>query len=425
MKLLGDRASAIPGSLSQLSPCVPANGACEVAAGNPVNVPDRAAGQEDRHSGKLSSHRVPSVGRIVLLLLTAGVWIWIVSGAHDARVAQNHWDKVLAAAHQLESNQWYGPPEASDSLFEHAAAAVAAEPADIHYRYWLGVYKWLSLTPYMDPNTGQLQPAARPWARRVVEELHRARPLCPTFGPLYCVVGEIETFAMGDPGGTSQIRNGFRLAPCNPDVCFITGRMDAEEGKTDDAFEKLTRAVQLDGSYFPKAASLLVSNLDRGDLALRLAGDDAGRLAYVGALLAAGKTQEQPTSAGDVSPGSSDRGQLAVQARAQAFEQLKVKCEQPDAPASAHATLANLYSQKGEIEMAIRHYRWAVQAQYDQVGWHYALAQLLVQVDQVEEAAHEARICLRLRPDHTPARKMLERLSIRPLTTQRASTTGR
>jgi len=420
---LDDRLSTLSGSFNQPDPQLRGAVIRPAACGFPASL-EHAKGGE-KYSREPSSRGISLMGRLAFLILVCGVWIWAVVGADHARIAQAHWNKVIAAAHHLDSSQWYAPPEASQYLFAHATAAVAAEPADIHYRHWLAVYKWLSLTPYLDPNTEQPRSEAVPWTRQIVEELHQARPLCPTFGPLYCLVGEIEKIALGHPGGTEQIRKGFRLAPCNPDVCFVAGRIDIEEGKADGAFEKLTRAVQLDGTYFPKAAALFVSNRDRGDLALKLAGDDAGRLAYVGGLLAAtDKTPPPGTLDGDSVPHPDNRRQLARQARTQAFEQLKAICEQPDAPASAHASLANLYQQQGELDMAIQHYRRAVRLNYDQVGWHYALAQLLERTEQVEDAKHEAQICLRLRPDYAPARQMLEKLSIRPITLQPASTSG-
>jgi tetratricopeptide (TPR) repeat protein len=423
MKPLGDRLLTVSDSSSQRDQPLPA-GAILPTAGGLLTSPGRTEGGE-KLDQRPSSRRIAHLWRFALLILAGGVWTWAILGANNARVAESHWDRVIAAAHHLEKSQWYAPPQAYEYLFTNATAAVAAEPADIHYRHWLGVYKWLSLTSYMDPNTEQLRSEAVPWVRQIVEELHQARPLCPTFGPLYCIAGEIEGFSLGDPGGTERIAKGFQLAPCHPDVCFIAGRVDAEAGNADDAFEKLSRAVQLDGGYFPKVASLLIGTLDRGDLALKLAGDDAGRLASVGGLLAdAGRTPQRATLGDDAVPNPDNRGQLARQAQTQAFEQLKAKCEQPDAPASAHASLANLYRQQGELDMAIRHYRRAVRLDYDQVSWHYALAQVLVQADRVEEAVHEAQICLRLRPDHAPARQMLERLSTRTVTTPRTSTTG-
>jgi O-antigen ligase/tetratricopeptide (TPR) repeat protein len=354
--------------------------------------------------------------RAVALVLAVAAFAWAIYGADRARAAAGHWNKVLGAERSLEAQGWIANEEAYTYLFDHAEAATKAEPDNMHHRHWQAAYKWLSLTPYMDPNTGVLRDHALPWARLVVEDLHAARPLCPTFGATYCLAGEIEKFVLMDPNGVGHVHTGYRLAPCDSTACFAAARCDAEEGKATEAFEKLSRAVQLDGNLFSRAVELCIGQLKRGDLALALAGEDSGRLAYVGnALTAAGK----PQAASIVAPGYGDPNEardLAEQAKGKAFEQLQLKCEAPDAPASAHASLAGYYQRQGDEEAAIKQYQRALMKDYDQVGWHYALAQLLAQSGRVEDAIREARICLRLRPDHAAAKKLIEQLSLRPRT---------
>jgi tetratricopeptide (TPR) repeat protein len=253
--------------------------------------------------------------------------------------------------------------------------------------------------PFADPNTDALDPQAFPWARRIVEDLHRARPLCPTFGVLISLAGQIERFALADPNGAPHIRMGYRLAPCNAAVCFAAARVDAEEARVEEAFEKLSRAALLDGRYFAQAASLCIDDLARPDLALVLAGDNAGRLSQVADLLAA-----------------SDRHtELAQQARAGAIGLLAARSTQADAPASTHVSLARSDVERGDIDSAIDRYRLALRKSYNQVGWHYELASLLARMGRVEEAMHEARICLRLRANYAPARRLIEELSTRPV----------
>ncbi len=363
-------------------------------------------------------------GWLIILLGAVGVWGWALLGANSARIAEANWNKALVAEHQLEASDWRASRQAYEYLFTHATVAAQAESDNIYYQHWLGVYKWLSLTPYVDPNTTQLKPEALPWARQIVNELHQARPLCPTFGPLYCVVGEIEKLVLGDPNGAEQIRKGYRLAPCDPTVCLVAARVDIEEGRTADAFAKLVRSVQLDESSFEQAALLCINDLDRADLALKLAGDEATRLVRIGSLLASldRRLPEAATTADALE--ASDHQELIEQARIKAFDQLKTMCEAPDAPASAHASLASLYHQQEDYEAAIRHYQRAVQLDYDQFYWHYTLAMLLAKVDRNDQAIHEVRVCLRIRPDYAPAKQLLGDLVVRPVTSQVAETGG-
>jgi len=376
----------------------------------------------NRHFKGLPKGVAVSAARLIVLLGAVGVWGWALLGANSARIARASWNKALAAERHLEAGNWQAGPQAYDDLFTHAMAAAQAESDNIYYQHWLGVYKWLSLTPYMDPNTRQLGPEALPWARQIVDELHQARPLCPTFGALYCVVGEIEKFVLGDPNGTEQIRKGYRLAPCDPTVCLVAARVDIEEGRTADAFAKLVRSVQLDESGFEQAALLCINDLDRADLALKLAEDKPARLARVGSLLTSLDRGSPDASATADALDASEHQELIERVRSKAFEQLKRMCDAPDAPASAHASLASLYQQQKDYEAAIQHYRRAVQLDYDQFYWHYNLAALLAKVGRNDQAIHEVRICLRIRPDCAPAKRLLTDLIARPVTPPLAET---
>lgn len=397
-------------SLSDFGQHLPANAMLtSVSCGLLITVCQNGAGRGEDALPSRPKGRSVVAGRLVLLLLAASVWVWAMLAADRARVAEAHWSKVLLAEACLGRDDWIAPQEAYEYLFTHATAATEAEPGNIQYGYWLGAYKWLSLTPYIDPNTGRLPPEALPWAQQIVQDLNEVRPLCLTFGPLHCLAGEIERFVLGDPSGAERIRLGYRLAPCDAAACFAAARIDAEDGKADQMLEKLKRAVRLDGSCFPKAVRLCVQDMARADLGLELAGDDPARLAYVGNFLAS--VSDTPGPPEGLQAGSTDPRSLAQQAEARAFEQLKIRCEQPDASASAHASLANLYCRRDAVLEAIDHYERAVRLDYDQVGWHYALAQLFVQAHNNDEAIRQAQICLQLRPDYGSAKRLIQELS--------------
>jgi len=377
---------------------------------------DRAAARDEGHAAHPSSHRAslsacPALAwRMVALCVVVGVWVWAIGGAERARQAESHWQEVLAAERQLEADQWVARQGDYQRLFTPAVAAVVAEPGNIEYRHWLGAYKWLSLAPYTDPNTQQLAAEALPWARQIADELLEARAVCPTFGASYCLAGEIEKFVLGDPNGADHIRTGYRLAPCDATACFAAARIDAEEGQVDDAFAKLARTVQLDGRFFSQAVHLCIRDLGREDLAVQLAQEDPDRLASVANTLVVSDGAE-PQSV--TTPGSAGTGHpFAELAQTKAFDQLKKKCEEPGTPAYAHASLANLYRRRGEMDAAMQHYRQALMKEYDQVEWHYALAQLLAGQGRTDEAVHEARICLRFRPDYAAAKSLVEQLSL-------------
>ncbi|GAH82433.1 unnamed protein product, partial [marine sediment metagenome] len=95
-------------------------------------------------------------------------------------------------------------------------------------------------------------------------------------------------------------------------------------------------------------------------------------------------------------------------------ELLKLKSQQPDAPAWVFASLANMYRREKDNEAAIEHYRRALALDYGQVNWRLTLARLLANTGSVPEAIHEARICLRLRPQFKAAENLIADLSVHP-----------
>ena len=203
---------------------------------------------------------------------------------------------------------------------------------------------------------------------------------------------------LNDPAGDNHIRTGFRLAPCDVTVCFVAGLLDAEEGKADESFEKFTRAVQLDGRLFADVAGVYINQLNRPDLALTIAGDNISWLSHVANTLA---SRQEHT-------------ELTEQVRIQVTGLLKLKCQQPDVPAWSLASLGNIYRKEDAHADAIDCYRRALVLDYGQVNWRLNLAKLLAKTDQVPEAIHEARICLRLRPQYKAAEKLIADLSVLP-----------
>ncbi len=395
-------------SLSDFGQHLPANALLSaVSCGLLITLArDRAA--TDRYNDNPAARLTWRLWRPAALLAAVGIFAWALSGSNRARTAEAHWKKALQAEFHLEAGNWQGSEQAYEDLFTHATAAADAEPDNIHYRHWLSIYKWLSLTPYIDPNTGELPPEALAWAQEVADELHQARVLCPTFGATYCVAGEIEKFVLGDPNGARHIRQGYRLAPCNVTACLAAARVDVEAGDAEAAFEKIARAVQLDRDRFARAASLCLDGLQRPDMALQLAGDDPRMLSYLANMLAA----------------SGQHDQLVEATRTRILELLERRSQEPGAPAQVFASLGSLYSKRGDVETGIERYRLALMKDYEQVSLHLDLARLLAQAGRTDEAMHEARICLRLAPDSEPARRLIEELSILPDTSGQSTATG-
>ncbi len=337
---------------------------------------------------------------VPVLIAVAFIVGWAFLEANAARCAEGQWQKTLRQEKDMIEKDWLGSNEDYTELLSSAQTASLYDPANIQYRHWLNVYRWRSISRVTDPNTGMLvlTPQTLEFTDQIVNELHQARPLCPTFGPTYCVAGQLEYFILEKPQlGAEHIRTGFQLAPYDATTCFTAGLLDAQEGKLDDSIAKFTRAVELDGQLFRAVVDVYLYQITRPDLAVSLAGNDYGRLGYV-----AGQLSQMD-----------ENQQMAGQARTEITRILQEKCAQPDAPAGVLAALGYLCLKEKDFTMAAECFRRALDLEYSQVQWRLAMAQTLVELNQMDEAIHEARICLRLRPQLTAAKKLIEELSVK------------
>jgi len=334
-------------------------------------------------------------GRIVVLAAMCIVWAWALLDAEAACRAEAYWARVLPAERTLMGKNWQGSDQEYVSLLGDAATARQYQPGNIEYRHWLNVYRWHAISRVTDPNTGQiiLTPQGLEFAERIAVEFKDALRLCPTFGPSWCVLGQLERSVLGRIGeGTMHVRRGRQLAPCDPTVCFVAGTLYAERGQAEAAFVEWQRAVQLDERLFGEAASLLIQRLDRPDLSYKLAADVPGRLIALERILDA---------MGDAS------GQL-TRVRDRLAELLEADCRRNDAPAWEFAWLAQRYRQQGGVDQAIRMYRRATALEYERVEWRLSLAELLIKRGRTPEAVRELNTILRLRPQSDEARSLLE-----------------
>ena len=351
--------------------------------------------------GRLPSS-VPSTPlRAGICLLTAGVsgiWLWALLGANKARVAEAHWQETRNVESFIHKNGKGTEAEYAD-LISHASAAVDYEPDNIKYRHWLNVYRWRSVSQTIDTDIEDIviPEDLMLSVRDIVDEFHKARALCPTYGPTYSIVGQIEKFILNNDAGAERIRKGFRLAPCDPTACFVAGYLDVLEGKHEDCIEKFERAVQLDGGLFEHVINIYINDLSRPHLAISAAGDDIGRLSHVANILE-----------------DMQYNDIAEQTWEKIKDLLKARCSEPGASASVFVSLANIYRKQHDNEAAIDYYSCALALDYGQVGWRLDLARLLMEIGKVPEAMRQAKICLQLRPESKAAEKLIADLSVNP-----------
>ena len=246
-----------------------------------------------------------------------------------------------------------------------------------------------------------LLPETIQWTRQIVADLKQACLLCPTFGPSYSVLGELQLRVLGDPTGAGHIRTGYRLAPCDVTACLAAASLDIEEGLIQQAAAKLFRAVELDADRFDEAVKMCLNGLNDPNLALDLAGDGVyrvWRLSRVANLLA------------DWDPNDAS---VYHKALTQVRTELESLSRQPGVTSGVLASLAGICTQDNEVDQAIDYYRKALALDYGQINWRYQLARLLAGQNQTTEAIHEARICLRLDKTFAAAQRLIEELAVK------------
>jgi O-antigen ligase/tetratricopeptide (TPR) repeat protein len=363
---------------------------------------ERTLAARDHAFESVSSRRPRLIAGVVIVALALG-WTWILRDAYAAHIGEEWWVASLLVDEEIVEavDSATGENRATDQdyadLLVASEQAVAAQPGNIEYAYTLNLRRWESLARTVDPATGAvaIPITAKPIVERIAGELAAARPLCPTYGPPYALEGQLRLLVLGEPAGRDLIRKGVRLAGYDPPTCLIAGELAARDGETEEAAQLLNRAVALSPGFFQQAAIIFFDDMNRPDLAIALAGDNAGWL----------------SSLADLAAQKPGRDALIVQLRERAEESLRARIAASQATASELAQVAALDAFRGDNESAAELYFEALKLEYHQYEWRMARAVALKASDRPEQALREIRICLRQRPDDAHAQELLHELT--------------
>lgn len=329
----------------------------------------------------------PRLLQPISLCATAVAAFWILN---SDRVAAAEWSRFDALAATISDDEREKPrADTMAELFDAGESAVALQPTNVRYRLWLNWYRWRAVSGMIertDAGSVKLNAKATVYARHIVDELHRTRLLCPTFGALSVLAGEIEMLELNDPAGPEHVRIGYALARTDPYACFSAGYADASQGNWADANQKFQRACEL-GGIIGDVIDAYVLRFDRPELALAFSEGRADRLLYLANKLPEGSTGHRS-----------------------ALLKLKTILDAGQGDASTYAAAASLYLKQNDYGVAADYFGRALQDDYGQVQWRYARAMALSKVGQASAAIHEAEICLSLRPTMDSAKDLIERL---------------
>ncbi len=351
----------------------------------------------------------------VFLLAVTSVFIVFCIQANNRRLAWDNYTKARDIERVLADNQWEGGQNQYIDMVRYADAAVKLEPNCINFRHWLNVYRWRMLSRQIDAldilnvQDDRLGDQIRGIVGKIVGEFENNIRIVPTFGSSWTMAGQLKYFVLGDKKGIEYINIGRRLGPNDPLTAYIGGLLDVKEYMLTDntaarseldvipGIESFSRAVELRDSYFRNVADIYVKQLNMPQAAVSLCGDKVERLNYLALLMS---TSENTDTA------------LVTETQEKVFEILMQKSLEPDAPASVFASAAAICEKRGDIQNAVLNYEKALSLDYSQVSWRLKYASLLAQMGRKDDAVHQAKIVLRIKPGYAPAIKLIEKLVV-------------
>jgi O-antigen ligase/tetratricopeptide (TPR) repeat protein len=345
---------------------------------------------------------------------TAGRMPWRIAGTAGAAVmfaavivqawscAQAEADRFAARAidERLSARDWRGDGEEYRALLSASVAAAQERPDDVDYQYWLAFYRWQAISRTRDQATGQLVLGEDQikWAGQIAQDLFQTARLCPTYGPIYLLAGQLEKNILQKPQlGTTLIQTAQHLSHTDPAANFEAALLDAEQGRWEPAMTTWRHAAALDQRYLFEAVGVMTRDLHRPDMALQLAGQNVLAVRRIASIL----EQSQDTQA-----------QATVNARL--AELIQLHAESPGATADELVDAARLESTRKQFADAVAYYKRALQVLPGRGDWHLELARAYAGDGKFDEALSEAQLAARLGAGGAQA--LVLELRLRPTT---------
>jgi tetratricopeptide (TPR) repeat protein len=312
-------------------------------------------------------------------------------------MAESWWQKASAIEQKLVANNINGTDNDFAQLLSYGTKAVQLQPDNIEYEYWLNVWRWWEAGRQIDPDIGGLSSESMEKTYGIVDNLKKARFICPTFGPVYCLMGQLQKFVLLEPAGEDNIKKGFMLEPNDELTLFAAGCLNISEDEPVAAFEKFIKSVQLGGTFFKDIVTIYIEQAKRPDLAIEIAADNIQRLKYVEAVLAQ----------------SEDFQDEAETAQSKMIE-LAEKMVITNTASLDELLFLGDYYKNSNPEKAVEYFSSALLQDYGDARLRLKYAEVLTKTGRFEEAMQQARMCLKLNPGSKQAERLIAELSVRP-----------
>ncbi|MEE2940802.1 MAG: O-antigen ligase family protein [Planctomycetota bacterium] len=352
--------------------------------------------------------------RFLTAALSAGTGIALITGLSPAFSAADAHRAGRAAEFlraDLRATGGLGDEGQHVSLVALTEEAAGADPGSIELRFWAAFSRWSEAVarhrgfdPVTPPATAATAPELEGLARATVEELLLAAELAPTHGPTWAVAGQLQAIWLApdaeaagpasppaDAGGDWILR-GRALAPHDPQVCLAAAFELFRRGEDAQALAELERAISV-GAPASSIIDLLAIDLGSPALALPFVEGDLG---LTGRLLDAVETID-PEHA------------LLATLQETHQELLVAACARSSATPGHLAQLARIERDAGNADEAAGLYRRLLgKDPLSRARFDYAV--LLGEMGLTRETRRELRDLLTYHPDHSAAKRLLERL---------------
>ncbi len=354
---------------------------------------------ESRVERKHVARRRSTAFAVTVSILAVATCCWGLSGAFWYYQSESWSNMAFGMEQRLESNSWLGADQDYVDLLTAAERAAELEPTNVKRGYMLNLYRWRSISRERDSDTGDIlvDDNSVQFVSRLVQELAALRTICPIYGPIHGLEGELRTFVLGDGAGKELINHAARLTPFHAPTNLVAGQLAAMEGRWEEAKPYLRRTVTLDPGQFDTVARLCVSDFrpQQLEFAEALAEDKYGRLELLAKIL------------DDADPPQSED---AERLRNRAVVKLRKLVASGRATAAQFVALAQIELNNSNADAGIDLLRQAVGQDYGRVSWRMLLARTLLEVGEPEEALRQANIVLRLKPRSKAATELIDQI---------------
>lgn len=299
---------------------------------------------------------------------------------------------------RLQENDWQATEQEFVDLLTAAQYAADAEPSNVKHAYLLNLYRWRSISQTRDPNTDDLllSSESMPFVSQIADQLMQLRVICPMYGPIHGLEGELRWFVLGEAEGRELIEQAAQLTPYDAATCFVAGQLAASEGRWKEARRLLKRTIALEPRRFLAVARFLLVSANRSELALELAEEDYQ------------KTSQLLKVLDDLKEARPEYLGLADDLRERSRTRLREIVESGQASAIQLHQLARVERRAGRLPAATELLRKALTLDYGQKGWRLSLARILIELGETDQALREAKIVQRLDPHSKQAAEIID-----------------